>query len=101
MSYYKAIQYNKNSGIIWYNREILLGKLKQYEEALESYNQALKIDPYDSRAWNNRGLVLESLQRHDEAFKSYQKATAIAQRTTQISFTLQTIAKRRNLECLG
>jgi len=79
----------------------LLGKLKQYEEALESYNQALKIDPYDSRAWNNRGLVLESLQRHDEAFKSYQKATAIAQRTTQISFTLQTIAKRRNLECLG
>jgi tetratricopeptide (TPR) repeat protein len=48
-----------------------------YEEAIASYAQALKIKPDDHQAWNNRGILLFNLGRLEEAIASYDKALKI------------------------
>lgn len=42
----------------------LIGK---YEESLESYNLALKVNPNDENAWEEKGNVLEKLGRFNES----------------------------------
>ncbi len=46
----------------WYNRGIALGKLGRFEEAIASYDQALKIKPDDHQAWNNRKITVIKLK---------------------------------------
>jgi tetratricopeptide (TPR) repeat protein len=50
---------------------------KQYEEALDSYNKAIEINPDYVPAWHNRGRPLSRLKRYKEAFDSYNKAIEI------------------------
>jgi tetratricopeptide (TPR) repeat protein len=44
------------------------------EEAINSYNKALKIKSDYHEAWNNRGFALNELGRYEEAVTSYDKA---------------------------
>jgi tetratricopeptide (TPR) repeat protein len=50
---------------------------KQYENALNSYDEATKINPDYISAWHNRGRPLSRLKRYEEALGSYDKAIAI------------------------
>jgi tetratricopeptide (TPR) repeat protein len=50
---------------------------KKYDEAIESYEKALAIDPNYAPAWHNKGLVLHNLGKYDEAIKHYDRALAI------------------------
>ena len=52
----------------------LAGRLKQ---AINTYNQALKIHPQMADVWNNRGVVLTRLKMFDEAICSYDRALQI------------------------
>ncbi len=52
----------------------LAGRLK---EAINSYNQALKIYPEMADVWNNRGVVLTRLKMYDEAIASYDRALQV------------------------
>jgi tetratricopeptide (TPR) repeat protein len=52
----------------------LLLAAKEYEAAVASYDQALKIKPDLHQAWNNRGIALLNLGRFEEAFASYDQA---------------------------
>lgn len=45
-----------------------------YQQALQYYEKALKLDPKNARAWNNKGKALGWLGRDEEAIKSYEKA---------------------------
>lgn len=51
--------------------------LGRKEEAITSYDKALKIKPDDHEAWYNRGNVLDDLGRKEEAIAGYDKALAI------------------------
>nr|MDZ8040623.1 tetratricopeptide repeat protein [Nostoc sp. CreGUA01] len=55
----------------------LLATFKEYEAALTSYDQAVKIKPDYYLAWNNRGLALNKLGRNEEAIASYDEALKI------------------------
>jgi tetratricopeptide (TPR) repeat protein len=48
--------------------------LHQYEEALKSYEQAIKLDPNNYAAYNNKGTALNDLGRYDEALKVFDQA---------------------------
>lgn len=48
---------------------IVHGRLHQYSEALESFNEVLKINSKDSMAWNGKGYLLAKLGQYDEALK--------------------------------
>lgn len=51
-----------------------------YENALKSYNQALKIDPDNATLWSNKGCVLNKLGCFKEAISSCDKAESLNQR---------------------
>ena len=49
----------------------------RYEEAISSYEKALKIHPEMADTWNNRGVVLTRLQKYEDAIASYDRALQI------------------------
>lgn len=51
--------------------------LDKPDEALEQFDEALKIEPRNIEAWIKRGTALERLQRIDEAISSYDHAIEI------------------------
>jgi Flp pilus assembly protein TadD len=46
---------------------LTLADLGRHEEALDAFDQAIRLNPEDSTTHNNRGIALASLGRHDEA----------------------------------
>ncbi|MGA2240114.1 MAG: tetratricopeptide repeat protein, partial [Candidatus Bathyarchaeia archaeon] len=58
----------------WYNKGVVLGRLKRYKEALPAYNKAIKLQPDYARAWYNKGVALGNLNRYKEALPAYNKA---------------------------
>ncbi|MBD2533325.1 tetratricopeptide repeat protein [Nostoc flagelliforme FACHB-838] len=52
----------------------LLSATKEYEAAIASYEQALKLKPDYHQAWYNRGIALDDLGRFEEAIASYNQA---------------------------
>ena len=51
--------------------------LMQFDAAINSYKQAIKIKPDYADAYANRGNVLKDLKRLDEALASYESAIAL------------------------
>ena len=52
----------------------LLSELGRDQEALESFDQAIRLNPEDSAPYHNRGYALERLGRDQEALESYDQA---------------------------
>ncbi len=61
----------------WYYQGITLLKLKQPNEAIASFDNALKSDPNNYTTWCKKGNVLAYLGELEEAKKSYRQATII------------------------
>ena len=59
------------------NKGQTLLNLNQPEEALEQFDEALRLEPRNLEAWIKRGTALEKLQRTDEAITAYDQAIAI------------------------
>lgn len=49
----------------------------RYEEAINAYNESIRLEPNGADVWNNRGVVLTRLQRYDPAIASYDRALQI------------------------
>ena len=60
----------------WHWRGVVLYELGRYEEALTSFEQAIKIYRHGAyyQAWYGKGQALEALERHEEALKSFNRA---------------------------
>jgi Flp pilus assembly protein TadD len=54
-----------------------LGSLGRNEEAIASFNEALKLKLDNDSAWYLRGFALDELGRHEEAIASYDKALTL------------------------
>ncbi|WP_052288669.1 tetratricopeptide repeat protein [Leptolyngbya iicbica] len=55
----------------------VLYKLRRYEEAIASYECAVKIKPDYHETWYNCGLALHNLGRYEEAIASYERTADI------------------------
>ncbi len=49
--------------------------VKKYDEALESYTQAVKLSPTNAHYWSRKGFCENELGNSDEALKSYTEST--------------------------
>jgi tetratricopeptide (TPR) repeat protein len=49
----------------------------KYQEAIDSYDKAIGINPKYAEAWNNKGVALGSLSKYQEAIESFDKAIEI------------------------
>jgi tetratricopeptide (TPR) repeat protein len=56
---------------------ILSGGMRQHEEALDSLETALQINPKNANYRFNKGMILEETQRYDEALEAYSQAAAL------------------------
>ena len=54
-----------------------LNELDRHEEALESADRALGLDPRDARCWIVKGYAFHALGRFSEAAGSYDRAREI------------------------
>lgn len=58
----------------WFSVGFLLRQQKNYEEAINAFNQALRLNSTLPEAYNNRGNAKAKLGRYDVAIKDYDKA---------------------------
>ena len=56
------------------NLGIALGNLKHYQEALDAYEQAIRLDPDYADAYFNKGIALGNLKRYQEALDACEQA---------------------------
>jgi len=73
----QAITVNPTHAGTHYNLGYALEDLKQYDDALASYDRAIALQPTHAVAYNNRGSVLNALGRSIEALASFDKAIAL------------------------
>ena len=74
----KALELKENVFFLTYRGRVLR-KLGQYDAAMASYDQALKLDPNYQDIWLNRGALLcDYLNRPQEALACFKRAVEIA-----------------------
>ncbi|MEG3882206.1 tetratricopeptide repeat protein, partial [Microcoleus sp. herbarium7] len=62
---------------VWFDRGNEQGNLGQFEEAINSYNQAIALKPDFHQAFSNRGQAQSNLGQFEEAINSYNQAIAL------------------------
>ena len=67
----------KNLAIAYNNRGVGYGNLGDYTQAIESYSQALRIDPNYATAYYNRGHAYDELADYIQAIADYGQALRI------------------------
>ncbi|MDB9313308.1 tetratricopeptide repeat protein [Spirulina sp. CS-785/01] len=77
----KAIQAGnwglESPALAWLNRGRVLVSLAQFNEALDSYNQSLAINPENAVAWSEQGDLLGLLGRNTESLNSQEWALTL------------------------
>ncbi len=76
---------------------------KSYAQAIEAFDEALRIAPYYVAAHNNKGIamvrlwdLLAGLSRYDEALQYIQLAVAVYSRSLEIAPAQENIRKLRD-----
>ena len=71
------------------NRLVILGKKQledgQYDDALNSFEQAISLNQKDPDLWNLKGVALRSLGRYDDAIECFNKSLEIDPRDKNAS----------------
>ncbi|NER82041.1 MAG: tetratricopeptide repeat protein, partial [Leptolyngbya sp. SIO1D8] len=60
--------------LAWQRRGAALVKLKKYDEAIDRYDRAIKLQPNNSLIWRKRGFALQELKRYEEALVCFDRA---------------------------
>ena len=61
----------------WLEKANCLHNLERYDEALESFDRAIELDPNDGEAWVMKGIVFYKLERYKEALASFDQASEL------------------------
>jgi tetratricopeptide (TPR) repeat protein len=61
----------------WLEKGSCLDNLERYDEALESFDRAIELDPNDGEAWVMKGSVFYKLERYKEALASFDQASKL------------------------
>jgi tetratricopeptide (TPR) repeat protein len=65
---------DEDSDAAWNNKGVILTKLGKYNEAIECFDKALKINSHVSNIWLNRGIALVKLNEFEEAMDCFDRA---------------------------
>ena len=58
----------------WNNKGLALNSQGKYNESIEAYDEAIKLDPKYANAWNNKGNALQNQGKYDESIEAYDEA---------------------------
>ena len=62
-----------NEKVLWNDKGVALAALGRYDGAIQSYDNALKIDPNDDVTLNNKGKSLHALGKYQEAIYCFDR----------------------------
>jgi tetratricopeptide (TPR) repeat protein len=79
-------QIPSNSADLLFELGNLLLAAKEYQAAIASYDQALKLNPNKDEAWYNRGNALDDLGRYEAAIASYDQALKLKPNKDEASY---------------
>jgi tetratricopeptide (TPR) repeat protein len=72
----------------WFAQGVSCDNLKQYEEAIEAYRQALRLQPEYADAWYNLGITYGNLKKYGLASLAYEEAVRIEPEKASAWFNL-------------
>jgi tetratricopeptide (TPR) repeat protein len=58
---------------IWYTKGTALGNLGKYEQAIECFDKAIKINPNEPKIWYTKGIALGNLGKYEQAIECFDK----------------------------
>ena len=67
----------KNDAVLYYTRGNLYAQQRQYEEAVQCYDIAIKAGREEADFYNKKGAALAHLGRYEEAVQCYDKMIEI------------------------
>ena len=66
-----------NNAGVYNNRGNLLQMLGRFDEAMDSYDEAIRLNPYYADVYNNRGAIFQKARRYGDALANYDKALTL------------------------
>jgi tetratricopeptide (TPR) repeat protein len=66
-----AITKKESDPTHWFNKGDLLLNLDRYNESIEAYNRAIKLNQSYAAAWSRKGDALDSQKKYEEAIQAY------------------------------
>ncbi len=98
----QVIEINPTISAVWHNRGSALGRLKQYDQALESLKQAILLAPDNVLIWRDHSYVLMVLEQWQAALKSWNTTIELqedlAEAWYQRGLTLEQLNKLENAQ---
>ena len=61
----------------WFDKGLELYAQEKYEQAIQAWDEAIKINPQYAIAWNAKGNALWHLGKYNEAINAYDQAISI------------------------
>ena len=83
----KLILFKKNAENL-YTLGNIQKKLKKFNQAVASFEEAIKLNPNFSEAFNNLGSTLKSLNKYDEAILNYKKSLNLNENNFEACYNL-------------
>ena len=68
---------NTNMEMGWIHKGQILSLSSKPSEAIQCFDEALKINSLDIEAWDQKGNRLDMLQRYDESLQCFDEALKI------------------------
>ena len=59
------------------NKGVALKNLNQYQQAIDAYDNAIRINPNDADAYCGKGVALQNLNQFQQAIDAYDNAIRI------------------------
>ena len=94
--YFEKLIFIKKSHDLYYIFGNIQKKLKKYESAIISFENAIKLNPNFSAAYNSLGNAKKSLDCNEEAEQYYRKAISLNEDNIEALFNLTNILKGNN-----
>jgi tetratricopeptide (TPR) repeat protein len=96
-SFDKATELKPDDYVLWYMRGNLLNKdLRNYSQAIASYDRALLINPNFADAWMGKGRALAELGQHTEALTAFDRSLQLSP-----NLAVALILQSKTLDILG
>jgi cytochrome c-type biogenesis protein CcmH/NrfG len=72
----------------WFAQGVAYDNLQKYEDAIEAYRQALRLQPEYADAWYNLGITYGNLKKYGLATLAYEEAVRIEPERASAWFNL-------------